>query len=123
MRVFKTKTFIRWARREGVTDDLICKAVKEVETGLIDADLGSCLYKKRIGLKGQGKRGGARTLLANQIKNKIFFIYGFMKNEKENINQAELKALKLLAMNLLAYTDAELQEAINNGELKEVNYD
>src|SRR6187399_734222 len=105
MRVFKTRTFIRWARREGVTDDLIRKAVSEVEAGLIDADLGSCLYKKRVGLKGQGKRGGARTLLAYQIKNEIFFIYVFMKSEKENINHAELK------------------EATNNGELKEVSYD
>ncbi|MFY9138571.1 MAG: type II toxin-antitoxin system RelE/ParE family toxin, partial [Zwartia sp.] len=30
--------------------------------GLIDADLGGGILKKRVGLSGRGKRGGARTL-------------------------------------------------------------
>jgi hypothetical protein len=100
MRIFKTKTFMRWARKEGVTDELVRKAVREIEAGLIEVDLGSCLYKKRIALRGNGKRGGARTLLAYQVGAKAFFIYGFMKNEKDNISTAELRTLKLLAANL-----------------------
>jgi hypothetical protein len=32
--------------------------------GLIDADLGGGIVKKRIALPGQGKRGSTRTLLA-----------------------------------------------------------
>lgn len=74
MRIFKTKTFTRWARKEGVTDDLVRKAVSEIEAGLIDAELGSCIYKKRIALKGQGKRGSARTLwhIKSVIKHFLF---------------------------------------------------
>jgi hypothetical protein len=32
--------------------------------GLIDADLGGGVLKKRVGLAGRGKRGGVRTLVA-----------------------------------------------------------
>lgn len=122
MRIFKTKTFMRWARKEGVTDDLVRKAVNEIEAGLIEANLGSCLYKKRIALKGQGKRSGGRTLFAYQVSDKAFFIYGFMKNERENISPAEIRTLKLLAENLLNYNEEALKLAIQAGELKEVTY-
>ena len=81
MRIFKTRVFIRWARRENVSDETIRKAVKEIATGLVDADLGAGLYKKRIAFRGKGKRGSARTLLAYQVSEKAFFIYGFMKKK------------------------------------------
>jgi hypothetical protein len=122
MRIFKTRVFTRWARKENVTDEIICKAIKEIQTGLVDADLGSNLYKKRVALRGRGKRGSARTLLAYQVSEKAFFIYGFMKNEKENISPKELKAIKLIATNLLSYNEEALQAAIKAGELKEVTY-
>ena len=72
-------------------------AVAEMEEGLIDADLGGHVYKKRVALQGRGKRGGARTLLAYRIGKKAFFMYGFSKNELDNIDDKELKALKQLA--------------------------
>lgn len=73
-------------------------------------------------MPGRGKRGGARTLLAYKSGNKAFFIYGFMKKERENINEKELKTLKLLAEQLLQYSNQKLQQLVNEGELKEVNY-
>lgn len=54
--------------------------------------------------------------------NKAFFIYGFVKNEKDNISEKELKTLKLLAEHLLNYSYKKLQVAIKEGELKEVSY-
>lgn len=94
-----------------------------MEAGLIDADLGSGLCKKRVAVRGQGKRGSARTILAYQLSNKAFFIYGFMKSETENINPKELRALKLLAEQLLNYPDRVLKDAVHLGELKEVTYE
>jgi DNA-binding transcriptional regulator YiaG len=35
--------------------------------GLIDADLGGHVVKKRVALPGQGKRGGARTIVATKL--------------------------------------------------------
>lgn len=63
-RVFKTRHFSRWARKVGLSDRASCLAVEEMAQGLIDADLGGSIVKKRIGLAGRGKRGGARTLVA-----------------------------------------------------------
>ena len=93
-----------------------------MEQGLIEAELGGHLYKKRTGLRVK-VRVEARTLIAFKLFNKAIFIYGFMKNERENINSKELKVLKLLADQLLNYSPQKLQIAINTGELNELQYD
>jgi hypothetical protein len=123
MRVFKNKWFQKWATKEGLSDETLQVAVEEMEDGLIDAELGGHVAKKRVALPGRGKRGGSRTLVVYQQGNKAFFVYGFAKNERANINAKQLKALKLLATQLLGYTNPALVKAINAGELIEVNED
>ena len=66
-RIYKTRSFARWARKVGVSNDALCKAVSEMSQGLIDADLGGYVVKKRVTLPGQGKRGGG----ANHRRYKI----------------------------------------------------
>ena len=123
MRVFKTKGFQRWAAREGLSDEALRAAVTEMEDGLIDAKLGGYVVKKRVALPGRGKRGGSRTLVVYQQADKAFFVYGFAKNERANISDKELKALKLLATQLLGYTNPALTKATKAGELIEVHED
>ena len=120
MRVFKTKGFQRWAAREGLSDEALWAAVEEMDAGLIDAKLGGYVVKKRVALPGRGKRGGSRTLVVYQQADKAFFVYGFAKNERANISDKELKALKLLATQLLGYTNPALVKATKAGELIEV---
>ena len=79
-RVFKTRHFARWTRKSGLSDRALCQAVDEMIAGLIDADLGGGLVKKRVGLPGRGKRGGARTLVATNKRSRWFFVFGFEKN-------------------------------------------
>ena len=81
-RVFRTRTFTRWMRKAGLTDDALCDAVSEMAQGLVDADLGGHVVKKRVALPGQGKRGGARTIVATKMADRWFFLYGFGKNER-----------------------------------------
>ena len=121
MQILKTKWFQRWAVRETLTDDILLAAVEEIGQGLIDADLGGHVIKKRIGIRGRGKSSSVRTLLAFQLDDKAFFIYGFSKNERANVSQKELKALKLLASELLGYSTEALEKAVQAGELIEVN--
>ena len=123
MRVFKSKWFHKWAAGEGVDDETLLKAVKEMENGLIDARLGGDVIKKRVALPGHGKRGSSRTLVVYRQADKAFFVYGFAKNERANINAKELKALKLLARQLLSYSRVALVKAIRAGELIEVHQD
>ena len=54
--ILKRKDFARWQSGEKLPDAALCKAVQEMESGLIDADLGGSLYKKRV-----ARPGGARA--------------------------------------------------------------
>lgn len=120
MRIFKNKTFNKWAEKEGLNDDALRAAVDEIERGLIDADLGGHVVKKRVAVGGRGKRGGVRTLLAYKSGDKAFFVYGFAKSARANVSTDELKALKHLAKELMNYSDKTVTKAIRHGALIEV---
>jgi hypothetical protein len=68
----------------------------------------------------QGKSGGFRTLIATNNEDRWFFIFGFSKNERSNIDSYEEEALKMLSKQLLAYTPEELEQAKNSNALIEV---
>lgn len=85
MKAYKTRWFSNWANKEGVSDESLLNAVNEIVRGLVDANLGGFVYKKRIPLAGRGKRGGARTLVAYNKGDVIFFIFGFAKNERDDL--------------------------------------
>ncbi len=99
MRIFKSNAFNKWATKERLSDNALRAAVVEIERGL----MGGHVFKKRVAVDGRGKSGGVRTLLAYRANNKAFFVYGFAKNARANISEDELKALKNLAKELLAY--------------------
>ena len=103
-RVFKTRHFQRWMRKTELTEQALCAAVAEMAQGLIDADLGGGVVKKRVGLAGRGKRGGVRTLVATNKGSRWFFVLGFEKNDRANIDEDERAALQTLAADLLART-------------------
>ncbi len=122
-RVFKTRHFSRWMRKTELTDNALCSAVNEMMQGLIDADLGGHVVKKRVGLAGRGKRGGARTLIATNQGNRWFFVYGFEKNDRANIADDELEGLQDIAGQLLALSVLQLDEAVQDASLKEICHD
>ena len=120
MRIFKNKAFTRFARKAGIDDASICKAVRDAERGLLDADLGGGVIKQRVARSGGGKSGGFRTLILFRIGALAFFVHGFAKNEQANIDDDELLALRKLAAIMLAYDDAALCRALENKTLIEV---
>ena len=122
-RVFKTHTFSRWMQDVELTDTLLSIAVFEMENGLIDADLGGGIVKKRIAFAGRGKSGSSRTLLATNNNDRWFFIFGYEKNERENISTKELKFLKKFASGLLKTIDTELLVLLKNKTLVEIIYE
>jgi len=120
IRVFKTRAFQRWMRKTELTDAALCAAVEEMANGLIDANLGGGVVKKRIGLPGRGKRGGARTLVATNRGERWFFVFGFEKNDLANIRNDELAALQAYAADLLALSNTQLDQAVSDGALQEI---
>lgn len=107
-------------RKTELTDEALCTAVAEMRQGLIDADLGGGVIKKRVGLAGRGKRGGVRTLVATNKGDHWFFLYGFEKKTRGNISDDELKALQEVAEQLLKRTNHELDSTVSDGALEEI---
>jgi hypothetical protein len=120
MRIFKNKPFARFARKAGLDDPVLCEAIADADRGLIDADLGGGVIKQRIARAGQGKSGGFRALILYRRAARAVFVYGFAKNERANITQDELEALKELANQVLAYDERALAQAVAFGTLIEV---
>ena len=123
MRIFKTKTFNKWARKNGISDKLLIEAAFQLKSGSYEANLGGNLYKKRLATKGRGKRGSTRTIIAYRIKGHSFYLYGFEKNERSSISNSEERALKLIAKGILSKIDAELSDLVDKGSLFEVDYE
>jgi hypothetical protein len=107
-------------RKTELTDKALCDAVQEMIHGLIDADIGGGIIKKRVGIAGRGKRGGARTVIATNKNNRWFYMFGFQKNVRSNINTEEKEALQLLADDLLSMSIIALESACQNAELQEI---
>ena len=120
MRIFKTKVFHEWSLKEGLYNSSFVRAVEELRQGLVESNLGGNLYKKRIAIPGRGKRVSARTIIAYRQHNEIFFLFGFSKNQRDNITKKELSALKLLATQLLNLSEHEITLALRENELIEV---
>ncbi|WP_076791887.1 type II toxin-antitoxin system RelE/ParE family toxin [Chlorobium sp. KB01] len=120
MRIFKNRWFAKFAKDEGISDGRLCKAVKDAENGLIDADYGGGVIKQRIARLHEGKSGGFRTIIFYRHGEKAFFVYGFPKNEQENISKADVKEYKELAKITFALSDDKLNKLIQTGALKAV---
>ena len=120
MRVLAVKAFIRFQRRERISDAMLCSAVVRAERGLVDADLGGNLIKQRVARGGQGRSGGFRTLIALRSGARAVFLYGFAKSERGNLKPSELAQLRLYAARWLAFDDAKLEQALADGALQEV---
>ncbi len=123
MRVFKTKWFARFARRERISDESLCEAVGRADRGLLDADLGGGVIKQRLARPGQGRSSGYRVLIAYRARVRSILLYGFAKSERENIEEDELATARDIAKAWLE-TDAKgLARAIAEGVLQEVDYE
>jgi hypothetical protein len=123
VRIFKNKPFSRFARKAGVTDGQLRAAIVDAERGLVNADLGGGVIKQRVARPGEGKSGGFRTIILLQAGARAFFVHGFAKRDQGNIRDDELAAFRMLAAQLLTYSDAEIAAALEAGALKEVTGD
>lgn len=121
VQILKRKDFARWQAGERLPDAALCNAVQEMQRGLIDADLGGSLYKKRVARSGGGKSGGHRTLLAARIGHRYVFLLGFSKSDRANITPDERKALQFAGKVFLDLPAQALSNALQSGVLLEVH--
>ena len=119
-RILKTRLFMRWMRKTALTDAALVQAVVEMRQGLVDAQLGGTLFKKRVALPFRGKSGSVRTIIATNIRTRWIFVFGFDKNERDNISRQELELLQRYAKALLACDEATINALIDRSELGEM---
>lgn len=120
MRIFKTKWLVRFARRQRIEDRSLVEAVERASRGLVDADLGGGLIKQRVARPGQGRSGGHRLLIAYRAGERAVFLYGFAKNERDNIDPDELLTLREIGAGWLAATPRQIDRALAEDVLQEV---
>lgn len=122
IRIFKTRSFYRWQRKTFISDKKLIKAIVETQNGLIDAELGGGLIKKRVAGLGFGKSSSYRTIIATNKNDRWYFIFGFSKNEQDNIDSKELEGLKKYAKFLLDISPIDITHILDKRELMEINY-
>jgi hypothetical protein len=123
VRIFKSSWFQRFARREGLADAALREAAERADKGQIDADPGGQVIKQRIARRGQGRSGGYRTIILFRQGEKAFFVYGFPKSRRANIDADELKQFREAAKHVLALTGRQLAELLKRGDFIEVKED
>ncbi len=123
MRIFKTKWFARYARQEGIKDGSLIDAIQRAEKGNIAADLGGGLIKQRVARQGRGRSSGYRVLIAYRVADRSVFIFGFAKNERDNIDEHRLESFKEIAGEWLETDEKAIENIVRKGFLQEVNYD
>ena len=116
MKKLMSKWFDKWAKKSKTTMKCLLAAIEDMESGNV-VDLGSGLYKIRVSRQNQGKSSGYRTLLIYKKERLAVFIYGFAKNERDNISAKELMLLKKQAKQILKFNQNEIDHAIECGEL------
>ena len=121
VRIFKTRALARFTKREAISDESLVVAIETAKRGLIDADLGGGLIKQRVARPGQGKRGGFRMLIGFR-SDRAIFLFGFAKNERENIDDKQLTTLREIVASWFAADDKKIAQALKDGLLIEVKH-
>jgi len=123
VRIFKNTWFERFADRESILDDELREIVNQLETGQADANLGGGVYKVRIARPGEGKSGGYRVIVYFRSEERTFFIYGFAKSDRDNVDSGELRAFKVGAKINFSLTDEQIKDRLQKRTLIEVFYE
>jgi hypothetical protein len=110
MEILSTKWFKKWSKKSNLKNQDLLEAVNNLKGGLSVASLGNHLFKIRVKREHSGKSSGFRTIVVYQEGDKVIFLYGFGKSEKDNISTSELQYFKKLGNDLLALNKEQLKQ-------------
>ncbi|MFZ4762261.1 MAG: type II toxin-antitoxin system RelE/ParE family toxin [Alphaproteobacteria bacterium] len=120
MKIYKSKSFAKFTKKEGISNQKLFDTVNDAEKGIIYADYGDGVIKQRISRKGGGKSGGYRSIVLFRVGNRAFFVHGFAKKDAENITPNEIMFFKEIASIHLHCSDQEIDLLVNKGIYQEV---
>jgi hypothetical protein len=120
LQIYQTRWFVKYAKRERISDRSLIEAIDRAERGLVDADLGGGLIKQRVARTGEGRSGGYRMLIAYRIGHRAIFVFGFAKSTRGNVDPDQLTTARSLGAAWLAADDDRIEIGVAEGELKEI---
>ena len=94
--------------------------VDQLEAEQADANLGGDVYKIRVSRPGEGKSGGYRVIVFFRSEDKTFYVYGFAKSDRDNIDQKEKSDYKELAKKYLNLSEEMIDRAVKSGKFIEI---
>lgn len=120
MKILSTKWFKRWSKKADLKNKDLLEAINNLESGLSTANLGNHLFKIRVRREYGGKSSGFRTIVVYQKDDKAIFLYGFGKNERDNIDKSELNYFKKLGNDLLALDEDQIRRFVEQKTLFDI---
>ncbi len=94
-----------------------------MEDGLSSVSLGSGLYKVRVSSCDSGKSSAYRTIVVFKKDDRALMVYGFAKSKQDNLTKEDLKRIKVLAREFLAFLDDDLQELVRQNKFISIGDD
>ena len=122
MQYLKNNSFQRDLKSAGL-DDVAIKTTLDDIFKERSISLGSKLYKIRGAKKGSGKSGGFRSLFFWKKYAFIIFCALFTKNERDNLNDEEMNALKILSKEYDNLSEEDIKKQIERKTLMEITYE
>ena len=113
---YQTKLFKKWNKKSKIPYGKLLVAVKSIDGGSGIVDLGGSLYKVRIS-KDKGKSGGYRTIIMYKKGFRSLFMYGFEKNELDNISDKELKRAKQYVKIFLNLSEDRVKNLLDSNSI------
>ena len=115
-RVFKTARFNKDSRKARIGDTELCEATRQVMAGQAD-DLGGGVFKKRL-----NDNMHRAVVLAKGGRNWVYE-YLFAKKDRDNIDDDELAASRLLAKGYAGLTEPQVARLVSGKHFVEICHD
>jgi len=115
-RVFKTSRFSKDAKKAKIKDVELCLAIQQVLLGQAD-DLGGGVFKKRL------NNNQYRSIILAKGGQYWIYEYLFAKKDRENIENDELLAFRLLAKSYAGLSVRQVGQLLVNGDFVEICHD
>jgi len=116
MRAFKTARFAKDAKKAKVKDEELCRAIRQVMLGQAD-DLGGGVFKKRL------NDNLHRSIILAKGGQYWVYEYLFAKKDRDNIENDELLAFRLLAKSYAGLKEQQVGLLLTNGDFVEICHD
>ena len=115
-------------KKARISDKILCKAAKAIQSGLTGDQLGKFTFKKRLALPAMSPRDGARSIIFFNNGTDVYFFDMYLKSELskkkgKELEDDEIEAYCLLAPQFLYMSKEKKQNLLKKKELIEVTCD